>query len=89
MEGKHLVDWVWMQPAGGGEPKKVSTKGDAISKAMWQGYSQVDSPAHARELDEKRAQEAAEVLPEQPIEAPVVEAEPAPAPKKRTRKRTK
>jgi hypothetical protein len=39
---KHLVDYVWMTPPGGGDPAKVSI--DNIATNMWQGWKQVAAP---------------------------------------------
>jgi hypothetical protein len=46
---RHLHEYVWMVPPGGGDAEKVSTKGDEISTKMFQGWRQCDPPAAMEE----------------------------------------
>lgn len=40
---QHLIDYVWMALPGG-QPIKIITAGDEVSRRMFEGYRQIDPP---------------------------------------------
>lgn len=42
---RHLHEYVWMTPPGGGAPEQITTEGEEIGRRMFQGWSQCEPPA--------------------------------------------